>query len=119
MRVSGEPTAPLMVKLPQLPLEPERVKRIGAFDVPCAIRTPPLATVRLNPAPICTVVPGSMVSVTPPLMVRLPQTTIGLLVTYQVVLTEIAPLTQGAAWSPPTDRAAKRRPAKTKRENGI
>src|SRR5882762_1354000 len=97
MRDSGEPTAPLMAMLPQLPLAPERVKRMGALEAPCAIRIPPFATVMFSPAPSCTVVPGWIVKVTPLLMVTLPQTTTGLLLAYQVVFTAMAPLTQFAA----------------------
>src|SRR6185436_4189582 len=60
MRLSGEPAPPLMVMLPQKPLAPERVKRIGALEVPSATSRPPLATVMLIPAARATFTPGSM-----------------------------------------------------------
>src|SRR4051812_11321817 len=94
MRVSGDPTAPSIVMLPQLPLAPDRVNRMGELLVPSASRRPPLATVRFTPEPNWTTAPGSIVSVTPLLIVRFPQTTMGLLLIYQVVLTAIAPLMQ-------------------------
>ena len=52
-----------MVMLPQKPLAPERVKRIGALEVPSARSRPPLATVMLIPAARATVTPGSMINV--------------------------------------------------------
>src|SRR6266496_2201237 len=94
MRVSGEPTAPSMIRWPQLPLVPERVKRIGAFDVPPASRRPPLAIVRFTAGSNSIVVPGSIVSVTPLLTVTLPQTWMGLLVACQVAFALMTPLMQ-------------------------
>src|SRR5262245_27814167 len=67
---------------------------MGALLVPSARRRPPLAMVRLRPDPICTVTPGWMVRVTPLLIVTLPQTTMGLLLAYQVVFTAMVPLSQ-------------------------
>ena len=78
-----------------LPLAPERVKSMGALVVPSASNRPPLATTILTPEASCTVVPGSMVKVTPFKIVMLPQTGIGLSLACQVVLARMLPLKQG------------------------
>src|ERR1043166_881846 len=84
MRLSGEPTAPLMVRLPQKPVSPERVKRIGALEFPSARSRPPLATARLIPAARATVTPGSMIKVEPLGIVTFVVITMGLLLAAQI-----------------------------------
>src|SRR6185369_519364 len=94
MRVSGDPAAPLIVMWPQFAAVGERVKRIGAEAVPSASKRPPFAILIPSPESSCTVVPGSMMRVTPLSIVTLPQMTIGLFVARQVVSTLMGPLRQ-------------------------
>src|SRR5216117_1694557 len=81
--------------LPQFPLVPARVKRMRLAAVPSATSRPPLAIVMSALGGICTVTPASIVSAAPLFIVTLPQTRIGLLVRYHVVLALINPLVQG------------------------
>src|SRR5205809_595572 len=64
MRVSGEPTVPLIVMFPQkVVLAGERVKRIGAWAVPSASNRPPLAIVIPTPVLKQTMAPAGIVRV--------------------------------------------------------
>ena len=66
MRVSGEPTVPLIVRPVHVPgLEGERVKRIGASLVPTASTRPAVAMVMPKPLLKQTFTPAPIVNVTP------------------------------------------------------
>src|ERR1051326_4104901 len=72
---------------------------MSAPGVPSASSRPPFVTTRSTLAPSCTLVPASIVRVTPSLTVTLANSKYGLSLANQAVLVEISPLTSVAASS--------------------